>query len=135
MPEFTYNAVQVVQPNQPVILNTALACRRGLVLHRNESGIITLRGGNTYQVTFNGNIAVPEGETVGEISVALAIDGESVQTSKAVFVPAVDEYGNVTSTDIVPVPCGCCVNVSVENTSDIPINVQNANLVVTKVGG
>ena len=136
MPEFTYNAVQVVQPNQPVILNTALACRRGLMLHRNESGIVTLRGGNTYQVTFNGNIAVPEGETVGEISVALAIDGESVQTSKAVFVPAaVDEYGNVTSTDIVPVPCGCCVNVSVENTSDIPINVQNANLVVTKVGG
>ena len=136
MPEFTYNAVQVVQPNQPVILNTALACRKGLVLHRNESGIVTLRGGNRYQVTFNGNIAVPEGETVGEISVALAIDGEPVLTSNAIFTPsAVDEYGNVTSTDIVPVPCGCCVNVSVENTSDMAINVQNANLTITKVGG
>ena len=136
MPEFTYNAVQVVQPNQPVILNTALACHKGLVLHRNESGIVTLRGGNRYQVTFNGNIAVPEGETVGEISVALAIDGEPVLTSNAIFTPsAVDEYGNVTSTDIVPVPCGCCVNVSVENTSDMAINVQNANLTITKVGG
>ncbi len=136
MPEFTYNAVQVVQPNQPVILNTALACRRGLVLHRNESGIVTLRGGKRYQVTFNGNIAVPEGETVGKISVALAIDGEPVLTSNAVFTPsAVDEYGNVTSTDIVPVPCGCCINVSVENTGETPINVQNANLTITKVGG
>ena len=143
MPEFTYNPVQLVQPNQPVILNTALACRCGLVMHRNESGIITLRGGRQYEVTFNGNIAVPEDGTVQPISVALAIDGEPVLTSRAVVTPAaVDEYFNVTSTDIVSVPCGCCVNVSVENTSESvdgapasPINLQNANLTVSKVGG
>lgn len=143
MPEFTYNPVQLVQAGQPVLLNTSLACRRGLVLHRNESGIITLRGGNRYQVTFNGNIAVPEGGTVQEIGVAIAIDGEPVLTSRALFTPAeVDEYGNVTSTAIVTVPCGCCLNVSVENVSESDgtapapaINVQNANLTVTKVGG
>lgn len=141
MPEFVYNDIQVVQPNQPVILRTALACRCGLVMHRNESGIVTLRGGNRYQVTFNANIAVPEDGTVQPISVAIAIDGEPILTSRAIVTPAaVDEYFNVTSTDIVVVPCGCCLNVSVENTSENvdgapapAINVQNSNLTVTRL--
>ena len=142
MPEFLANEIALVQPNQPVILRTALACRCGCVLHRNESGIITLRSGR-YQVTFNGNIAIPEDGTVQPISVAIAIDGEPVLTSRAIATPAaVDEYFNVTSTAIVVVPCGCCMNVSVENTSESDgttpapaINVQNSNLTVEKVGG
>lgn len=141
VPEFVYNDVQLVQPNQPALLRTALACRCGLVMHRNESGIVTLRGGHSYQVTFNANIAVPEDGTVGPIAAALAIDGEPILTSRAVVTPAaVDEYFNVTSTDIINVPCGCCLNVSVENVSEAPpggvapaINVQNANMTVTKI--
>ena len=35
MAEFTYNPVQTVQPNQPVVLNTSIACPNGYVLHRN----------------------------------------------------------------------------------------------------
>lgn len=141
VPEFVANEIALVQPNQPVILRTALACRCGCVLHRNESGIITLRGGNRYQVTFNANIAVPEDGTVQPISIALAIDGEPILTSRAIVTPAaVDEYFNVTSTDIIVVPCGCCLNVSVENTSESvdgapapAINVQNSNLTVTRL--
>lgn len=151
MAEFTYNPIQIVNPNQPVILNTSIACPKGYVLHRNESGIVTLRGAVNnscgcfarYQVTFNGNIAVPEDGTVGAIAVALAIDGEPILTSKAIVTPAaVDEYFNVTSTAIITVPKGCCVNVSVENVSESadpattpapPINVQNANLTVTRI--
>ena len=148
MAEFTYNPIQVVQPNTPVVLNTAIGCPKGYVLHRNESGIVTLRGITNncfarYEVTFNGNIAVPEGGTVGAISVAIAIDGEPVLTSRAIVTPAaVDNYFNITSTAIVTVPKGCCVNVSVENTSESAtpattpapaINVQNANLTVTRI--
>lgn len=148
MAEFTYNPIQVVQPNTPVVLTTTIGCPKGYVLHRNESGIVTLRGITNncfarYQVTFNGNIAVPEGGTVGAISVAIAIDGEPVLTSRAIVTPAaVDNYFNVTSTAIVTVPKGCCVNVSVENTSESAtpattpapaINVQNANLTVTRI--
>ena len=148
MAEFTKNDVQVVQPNAPVVLTTTSGCPKGYVLHRNESGIVTLRGITNncfarYQVAFNGNIAVPEGGTVGAISVSLAIDGEPVLTSRAIVTPAaVDNYFNVTSTAIVTVPKGCCVNVSVENTSesDTPettpapaINVQNANLTITRI--
>ena len=151
MAEFTYNPIQLVQPNQPVLLNTSIACNRGYVLHRNESGIVTLRGivNNQfscfarYQVTFNANIAVPEDGTAGPIAIALAIDGEPILTSRAIVTPAAaDDYFNVTSTAIITVPRGCCFNVSIENVSEATdptttpapaINVQNANLVVSRI--
>lgn len=138
MAEYTYNPIQEVEDNQNVLLNDSIPCTRGFVVHRNGSGILTLRGCTNncfarYQVTFNGNIAVPTGETVGEISLALAIDGEPVQTSRARVTPsAVEEYFNVTSTAFVTVPRGCCYTIAVENTSGIPIEVQNSNLVVTR---
>lgn len=142
MAEFTYIPIQEVNPSRPIPLNTTIVCPKGYVIHRDGSGIVTLRGivNNInscfarYQVTFNGNIAVPEGETVGAISLALSVDGEPLASSEAIVTPAaVDNYFNVTSTAFITVVKGCCVNLSVENTSDIPINVQNANLVVTRV--
>ena len=151
MAEFTYNPVQLVEPGQNVIFNTSIPCNKGYVYHRNESGVVILRGivNNPqacyarYQVTFNGNIAIPEGGTAGPISISLAIDGEPLQTSRAIVTPTVaDAYFNVTSTAFITVPKGCCFQVSVENTSPIgadtttpapAINVQNANLVVTRV--
>lgn len=148
MAEFTFNPIQLVEPSQNVILDTTIGCCKGYVLHRNESGIVTLRGivNNPYscfaryQCTFNGNIAVPETGTAQEISVALAIDGEPIQTSRARVTPAATEdYFNVTSTAIITVPKGCCFNIAVENTSfaedgtGIPINVQNANLTIARI--
>ena len=144
MAEFTYNPIQVVNVNQPVILNDSIPCNKGYIYHRNESGIVTLRGivNNPsacfarYQVTFNANIAVPEGGTAGPIAVALSISGEPINTSTAIVTPTVvDAYFNVTSTAIITVPKGCCFNVSVENVSDnnTQINVQNANLVVARI--
>jgi len=158
MAEFTYNAVQTVQPNQPIVLQTTIGCNKGYVYHRNNSGIVTLRGivncpstcFARYQVTFNGNIAIPDGGTVGPISVAIALDGEPILTSRAIVTPAAtatepptqENFFNVTSTAIINVPRGCCFNVSVENTSESAtpattpapaILVQNANLVVDRI--
>jgi len=151
MAEFTYNPIQIVNPNQPVILNNSIPCNKGYVFHRNESGVVTLRGivNNSCacfarsQVTFNGNIAVPEGGTAAPISVALALDGEPILTSRAIVTPAAaEDYFNVTSTAIITVPKGCCFNISVENTSESAtpattpapqINVQNANLTVSRI--
>ena len=150
MSEYAFNPVQLVEPNQNVLLDTVIPCGKGYVYHREQSGILILRGivncpqacFARYQVTFNGNIALPEGATVGPIAVALAIDGEPIQTSRAIISPvAVDEYGNVTSTAIITVPRGCCFSVTVENVSAPAdaggvapeINVQNANLVVSRI--
>ena len=155
MPEFVRNDFQTVAPNQPVALDTSIGCTKGYVYHRNGSGIVTLRGVTNncfarYQVTFNGNIAVPTGGTVGPISVALALDGEPLATSRAIVTPAATatdpptqaNFFNVTSTAIIDVPKGCCFNVSVENTSESAtpattpaptILVQNANMTVTRI--
>lgn len=150
MAEYVYNPVQLVQPNQNVLLQSSIPCNRGYVYHRDGSGILTLRGivNNAcgcfarYQVTFNANIAVPTDGTVGPIAVALAIDGEPIQTSRAIVTPAaVDEYFNVTSTAIITVPRGCCFNIAVENASfgataadpATAINVQNANMTVARI--
>lgn len=156
MAEYVYNPVQLVEPNQNVILRDSIPCNRGYVIHRNESGILTLRGivngcgcFARYQVTFNGNIALPDGAEVGPISVALAIDGEPIQTSRAIVTPAAtaddpptaNNFFNVTSTAIITVPKGCCTSIAVENTSGPAetggvapeILVQNANLTVTRI--
>ena len=153
MAEFTKNEVQLVQPNQQVLLDTTIGCNKGYILHREGSGIVTLRGivncpnacFARYQVTFNGNIALPATATaVQPISLAIAIDGEPILTSNAIFTPIVaGDFGNVTSTAIITVPRGCCFNVAVENTSAIPatpaganapaINVQNANFVISRI--
>lgn len=147
MAEYVYNPIQTVQVNQPVILDDSIPCNKGYVYHRNGSGNLILRGITPncfarYQVTFNGNIAVPTDGTVGEIAVALALSGEPISTSIARVTPAaVEEYFNVTSTAIITVPKGCCFSLSVENVSEgataatpgTAINVQNANLVVTRI--
>ena len=149
MAEYLANAVQAVPAGQPIPLTTSIGCNRGYIYHRPESGILTLRGivNNPsacfarYQATFNANIALPTGGTVGAIAIALTLDGEPIPTSRAIFTPAaVDDYGNVTSTAIIDVPKGCCINLSVENVSESAdgttappsINVQNANLVVSR---
>lgn len=157
MAEFAYNPIQLVEPGQNVILDTVIPCGKGYVYHRNQSGLVTLRGivNNQnccfarYQVSFNGNIALPSGATVGPISVALAIDGEPIQTSRAIVTPAAtatdpptaENFHNVTSTAIITVPKGCCFTVAVENTSGPAapggvapeILVQNANLTVARI--
>lgn len=147
--EYLANAVQSVSLNAPIIFTASIPCNRGYVYHEDETGIFILRGITngqcfaTYQIVFNGNIAIPTGGTVGAISVAIAVNGEPRPTSRAIINPvAVDEYGNVTSTAIVKIPKGCCFTLSVENVpaSEDPtvtpapvINVQNANLVISRI--
>lgn len=149
--EFVWNPIQLVQPNQAIVLEGSFWGRRNYIFHQGQSGIVTLRGivnnpynnWALYQVTFNGNIALPTGATVGPIAVAVARNGEPIQTSRAIVTPAaVEQYFNVTSTAFVIIPRGCCFDISVENVSESAtpattpapaINVQNANLVVTRV--
>lgn len=151
MAEFTRNAVQTVPYQQGVELDTTIGCNKGYVYHRPGSSIVTLRGivNNPnccfarYRVQFNGNIALPTGATVGEIGLAVAIDGEVIPTSYSVITPAaVEQFGNVTPFAIIDVPRGCCLNVSIDNASpqatpgttpNPDILVRNSNLEVTRI--
>lgn len=145
----SYQNPQLVSAGQNVLLVDTIPCNKGNVLHRNGSGILTLRGAVNgcsrfarYQVTFNGNIAIPTGGTVGAIATALTVDGEQLQSSRAIVTPAaVEQYFNVTNTAIITVPAGCCNTIAVENVNagvgeDIDqqaISVADGNLTVTRI--
>ena len=150
--EFLYNPVQEVALNSPILFDTSIPCSKGNVYHEGNTGNFILRGANTnnpcncfaqYQVTFNGNIGIPEGGTIVPVAVAIAVNGEPRLTSRAIFTPAaVGEFGNVTSTAIIKVPRCCCFSLSVDAvpaTTDptvVPapvIEVQNANLTITRI--
>ena len=141
--EYLANAVQTVALNSPVIFTASIPCTRGYIYHEDETGIFILRGivNNacarfaTYQVTFNGNIAVPEAGTAGEIAFAITVNGEARPTSTAITTPtAVQSFNNVTSTAIIKVPRGCCFTVSVRAiTGTDGVDVQNANLVINRI--
>lgn len=140
MAEYTAVALQEVAAGQNIIFTeTPVGCNRGYVLHREGSGIFTLRGITNqctarYKVSFGGNIAVPAGGTVGEISVAISIEGEALGSATAIVTPAaVEEFFNVFTAVFVDVPRGCCLTVGVRNTSEDAINAQNANLIVERV--
>ena len=147
--EYLAVSAQEVALNAPIIFTASIPCTKGYVYHEDETGIFILRGITcnqcfaTYQVTYNGNIAVPEEGDLTPIAVAITVNGEPRITSRAIFTPAaVDEYGNVTSTAIIKVPKGCCFSVSVEYVTGITdgitiptpnINVLNSNLVIDRI--
>lgn len=148
MAEYLENDLQIVALNNAAIFESSIPCNRGYVFHENETGIFILRGITSncfarYQVTFNGNIAIPEGGTVAPIAMAISVNGETRQTSTAIVTPAaVQEYNSITCTAIITVPKGCCFSVSVRNVAPIvdtattpapTIELRNANLVINRI--
>lgn len=139
MAEFINIGLQTVAAGQNVAFNETPVCGTKCIEHREGSGIVRLKG-NTgqnrarYLVSFSGNIQIPTGGTVGEISVAISVDGEPLQSTQMIVTPAaVENFFNVSAQVYIDAPCGCCVTIAVENTSDQPIEVQNANLIAVRV--
>jgi hypothetical protein len=138
MAEFTNVELQTVALNGNVIFDETPICPTRCITHREGSGIVRLNGayGNgraRFLVSFSGNIQIPTGGTVGEISVAIAVDGEPLLATQMIVTPAaVENFFNVSAQTYIDVPCNCCVTVAVENTSAQAIEVQNANLIVVR---
>lgn len=137
--EITANVLQTVATGQNVQFTDTVTCGSCSIAHRDGSGLITIRGNTNqcrarYKITFGGNIAVPTGGTVEAISLAIAVDGEAVGPTTMIATPAaVENFWNVFSAVFLDVPRGCCMSVSVRNTSAQPIEVQNANLIIERV--
>lgn len=156
MAEYSANLAQNIAPSANAIFTaTPVPSSNNLIFHRDESGIFRLAspakiigriyGGcccnrsileALYNVTFHGNIAIPTGGTVGEISMAIAIDGSVDPSSTMISTPtAVGSFDNISTGIIVAVPAICgCESVSIVNTSDQTITLQNANLTIEYAG-
>lgn len=137
--EITANALQTVAIGSNVLFTETAVKGNCSIIHREGSGLTTLRGITRqcrarFKVTFGANIGIPAGGTVGPISLALAINGEPVATTTMISTPAaVEEFNNVSTTIFLDVPACCCYQVSVRNTSETDVDVQNANLIVERV--
>ena len=137
--EIIANALQTVEMQGNVLFTDTVISGKCSTTHRDGSGLVTLRGVTNqcrarYKVSFGANIGLPTGGTVGPISIAIAIEGEAIASTTMIYTPAaVEEFGNVFSAIFIEVPRGCCVTISVKNTSGQEIDVQNANLIVERV--
>lgn len=139
MAEFTSTTIQTVAAGQNLPLTETAIKGSNCINHRAGAGNVTLRGITNqckalFKVSFGGNIAIPNGGTVGAISVALAVGGEALNSATAIVTPAaVDQYSNVFTAVFVEVPRGCCVTVALKNTSAQAINIANSSLIVERV--
>ena len=147
MAEYGANAAQIVNPGESIVFYAVNPCERGFVRHREGTGNFLLSGwvpnrnrccckrqrAATYLVDFGANISIPEGGTVEEISVAIAIDDATIPSSTMRVTPAaVEEYFNVSRAINANVWCGCCETITVRNTSSQPIQVQEANIIFSR---
>ena len=139
MAQYTNVFVQQIAANVNAVFSETPVAGSNCIVHREGSGIITLRGITNqcrarYLVTFNGNIAIPTGGTVGPLSIAIALEGEALGSATATVTPAAvgDEF-NVAMSAFVDVPKGCCVTVSIKNVNAQTIELQNASIIVTRV--
>lgn len=132
MAEFINPLVQTVVVNSNVLFTDTVVEPCCKVRHREGSGIFTLKGGR-YLVTFGANVAIPTGETVGPITMAIALNGEAIQSASMVVTPAaVGEFFNIGRTIYVEVPCNCCYTLSVKNIGATPVDVDDANIVMIR---
>lgn len=146
---YVYNEQQTIAPAGNALLIDSISCPNGYVLHQNGFGLLTLRGITKncqpfarYEIIANGNMAIPTGGTVEAIALAIALNGEEIQTSKAIVTPAaVENFFNFTCSTIVTVAKGCCPTVAVKNVlpgiegateTAQPIIVQNLNVNVKR---
>lgn len=145
MAEYSASLEQTVNPGESVIFTESpVPCNRGFVRHRDETGNFLLSGfvpckngcranSAIYLVDFGANIAVPTGETVDSISLAITIDGATIPASTMTVTPAaVEEFFNVSRAINAQIWRGCCESVSVRNVSSIPILVESANIIFSR---
>ena len=154
MPEYVASAQQVVPARDNVLFtDTPVPCTKGLVVHREGSGIVTLRGCTNncfarYLVAFSANVATQAtaaAETTdtptvaavipaGAVALAIAVDGEPLPGATALSTPAAaGQFNNVATFAYVNVPRGCCAQIAIENAGTETVDVRNANLLVTRV--
>ena len=138
--EITATALQTVAPNGVVTFNDVTAGGSPSIVYRNGSGLVSLRGlTNQWRARFvlsvGMNVGYPEGTTATDaISVSVALNGEPLASTTMLSTPAAaEEFNNISRSVTIDVAQGCCVQVSVENTGSVPIDVQNAILNVERV--
>jgi hypothetical protein len=129
------NAVNV--PSQTVAVNGTVLfgstrIKTGCsVRHEQGSGRFVAREPGVYEVSFAGNVTGATATT--PIALALYQDGELIAGSQMTYTPATaGAVGNVSKTVLARVFCDCCSSISVRNVGTTAIQLDNANMTITR---
>ena len=137
--EVIANALQTVELHQNVIFPSTAVQGGNTILHREGSGLVTLRGITNqcrarFRITFGANVSIPTGGTVAPIKMAISLNGEPVIETTMISTPgAVDQLNSIGRSLFLDVPAGCCAQIAVQNISADAVNIQNASLIIERV--
>lgn len=137
----------ITSSDQNVALNSAIPfdivsipCNRGCVVPL-ATGVVTLNGNTNnrfarYEVTVQGNIAIPEGGAVTPVAVGITLNGVTLPDSVAIITPAAaEDLWHINVSTVITVPRGCCVSVSaayVDATEDDATVTQTPSIFVRR---
>lgn len=145
--EYGYIDEQTIAANESAVLNDFTPCQSGLVIHENGSPVLILRGiGGSYsccpcmqdnyvqyRITANGNIAIPDGGTLGSISVVFTLNGIAIPASKMILTPgALGDFNPFSIDKLVPVPLGTSPSFAVTNVLPGLVNTETGQSIVMR---
>lgn len=131
----------LVSLNNTIPFNSvSIPCNTGNIVPL-ASGVLTLKGNTCnkfarYEVTVQGNVAVPTGGAVTPIALGISVNGSVIPESVAIVTPAaVGDYWHINTSVPITVPCGCCVSVSaayVDGTEDDAATTPTPSITVRR---
>lgn len=141
MARYVTTTDNLVALNSTIPFNAvSIPCNKGDVVPI-APGILNLKGNTPnrfarYEVTVQGNLAIPTGGALTPIAIGIQVNGAVIPDSVAIITPqAVTEYGHVNTTVPITVPSGCCLTVSaayVDGTEDDSATVPTPSITVRR---
>lgn len=130
-------ASQTVAANQNVLFVTdrvrTKSCSSccGWLSHDAGSGLFTLTKPGVYKILYNANITSVD---PGVASLVLEQNGEAIGGTQSIYtIATASALGNVSASTLVNVPCGASYTITLTNNSTLSLNVQDANIIITKI--
>lgn len=130
MAEFINSLPQTIEVGESVTFSDTLInpCRK--VIHREGSGVFTLKGGR-FTLAFSANVSGATPAT--EVALAFAVNGETLGYSRMASTTVVaDDFNNVAKVIQIDIPNCCCTSLSIRNVGTTPITVDDASLVMRR---
>lgn len=119
MIELSNQVEQTLAVGQSAVFGTTILKTGCNESHRRGSGLVTVRCGGVYEVSFSGNVS---GTAAGPVQLAIALDGEALpETTMISTVGVAGDLNSVSASTLARIPCGCCVTLSVKNTGTVPV--------------
>ena len=141
--EITNIGSQTVKSGDNVLFTSVRVPGNCSTIFQAGSGLVTLRALSNgqcrarFRVKFTGNLKADASEEISGVtllSLAVAKSGEAIlPATMIVTVGDTTSTYNVNTEVLIDVPTCCCQTISIKNTSDITVDVVDANLIVERV--